>query len=96
MKQTDHEGRTCLTYAKASNSLAMAKQSNARPHHVSAETTTALVNLLEGLGCTDPHPLTGSNTNVSSNPNSGGTLSRRRETIGTGPASFEKVPSGVI
>ncbi len=96
LKQTDHEGRTCLTYAKAANSLAIVKQSNAKPHHVTAETTTALVNLLQTLGCTDPHPLTGSTNSVGPHPNSGGTLSRRRETIGSGPASFEKVPSSVI
>ena len=91
MKQTDHEGRTCLTYAKAANSLAIVKQSNAKTHHVTAETTTALVNLLTTLGCTDPHPLTGSNSG-----NSSGTLSRRRETIGAAPNSFEKLPSSVI
>lgn len=90
MKQTDHEGRTCLTYAKAANSLAIVKQSNAKAHHVTAETTTALVQLLTNLGCTDPHPLTGSSGNSS------GTLSRRRETIGASQNSFDKLPSSVI
>lgn len=36
LKQTDHEGRTCLTYAKASNELARVKQSNNKPHHVTS------------------------------------------------------------
>ncbi|CAH1710479.1 unnamed protein product [Chironomus riparius] len=36
LKQTDHEGRTCLTYATAANSLAIVKQSNNKPHHVSS------------------------------------------------------------
>lgn len=36
LKQTDHEGRTCLTYAKAANELARVKQSNNKPHHVSS------------------------------------------------------------
>jgi len=57
LKQTDHEGRTCLTYAKASNELARVKQSNNKPHHVTSETTTALVNLLISLGCVDTNPL---------------------------------------
>lgn len=54
------------------------------------EATTALVNLLISLGCTDPHPLTG-NANGNSSNNSTGTLSRRRETT-----SFEKIPSSVV
>ena len=32
----DHEGRTCLTYAKASNELARMKQSNNKQHHVTS------------------------------------------------------------
>lgn len=36
LKQTDHEGRTCLTYAKAANELARVKQSNNKPHHVTS------------------------------------------------------------
>ncbi|KAG5674558.1 hypothetical protein PVAND_004515 [Polypedilum vanderplanki] len=63
LKQTDHEGRTCLTYGKAANSLAIVKQTNNKPHHVSSETTSALVNLLISLDCIDPHPLTSNATN---------------------------------
>lgn len=47
-----------------------------------SETTTALVNLLIQLECTDPHPLCQSNI--------GGT------TTGTLRHPFEKVPSSVI
>lgn len=36
LKQTDHEGRTCLTYAKASNELARVKQTNNKAHHVTS------------------------------------------------------------
>lgn len=108
LKQTDHEGRTCLTYATAANSLAIVKQSNNKPHHVSSgnlvifkaiayythdinyfhklETTTALVNLLVSLECTDPHPLCQTNIGNQST-NSSTTLSRH---------PFEKVPSSVV
>lgn len=81
IKQTDHEGRTCLAYAKAALSLATAKTPNPSPHIYSVEATTGLVELLTGLGCTDAIPLTAS-----------GTLPRRN-TVGP---SFEKLPSSVI
>lgn len=100
IKQTDHEGRTCLSYAKAALSLATARLSSGasalsssassatsssesnsvQPY--SFDTTTTLVELLNGLGCTDPSPLTAT-----------GTLPRRRDTLGP---SFEKLPSSVI
>lgn len=86
MKLIDHDGRTCFTYAKGANALALLKKSQNTPHHVNVETTQALVELLISLGCTDPAPL--------SLTSSTGTLSRRRETIGGGP--FEKLPSSVI
>ncbi|XP_070496950.1 centaurin-gamma-1A isoform X2 [Chironomus tepperi] len=86
LKQTDHEGRTCLTYATAANSLAIVKQSNNKPHHVSSETTTALVNLLVSLECTDPHPLCQTNIGNQST-NSSTTLARH---------PFDKVPSSVV
>lgn len=96
IKQTDHEGRTCLSYAKAALSLATARLSTGagalststtivEPNSMqpySFDTTTSLVELLNGLGCTDPSPLTAS-----------GTLPRRRDTLGP---SFEKLPSSVI
>ncbi|KNC21162.1 Centaurin-gamma-1A, partial [Lucilia cuprina] len=144
IKHTDHEGRTCLAYARAAQSLATAKSlkaaaaaaaatqnasstsntnssmasntssssssvSNATttstnshsannssstaansstsnggipaPHY-SVEETTALVELLTGLGCPESAPLTAS-----------GTLPRRRDTLGT---PYEKTVSGVI
>ncbi|KAL7044025.1 hypothetical protein ACKWTF_001746 [Chironomus riparius] len=86
LKQTDHEGRTCLTYATAANSLAIVKQSNNKPHHVSSETTTALVNLLVSLECTDPHPLC--QTNIGNQSTTSSTTLARHP--------FEKVPSSVV
>uniref|UniRef100_A0A8D8FPD2 Centaurin-gamma-1A n=1 Tax=Culex pipiens TaxID=7175 RepID=A0A8D8FPD2_CULPI len=83
LKHIDHEGRSCLTYAKAANSLAAARQASNTPHHVNVETTAALVDLLASLGCTDPAPFTAS-----------GTLPRRRETIDQG--TFEKFSSNII
>ncbi|XP_049283589.1 centaurin-gamma-1A isoform X3 [Anopheles funestus] len=83
LKHVDSEGRSCLTFAKAANSLAAAKQATNSPHHVNVETTTALVELLTSLGCTDPAPFSAS-----------GTLPRRRETIDQ--ATFEKFSSSVI
>ncbi|XP_063699798.1 centaurin-gamma-1A isoform X2 [Culicoides brevitarsis] len=87
-KQTDHEGRTCLTYAKAANSLAIVKQSQNTPHHVNAETTKSLVELLVSLGITDPVPLMGGQT--------GGTLPRRQSLTNNGTNNYEKVPSSVV
>ncbi|KAI8041973.1 hypothetical protein M5D96_003271 [Drosophila gunungcola] len=100
---TDHEGRTCLAYARAAQSLATAKSIKAAaaaqagttipapapptnggipaPQY-NVEDTTALVELLEGLGCPEAAPLTAS-----------GTLPRRRDTLGT---PYEKSVSGVI
>uniref|UniRef100_A0A240PNT9 Centaurin-gamma-1A n=1 Tax=Anopheles atroparvus TaxID=41427 RepID=A0A240PNT9_ANOAO len=83
LKHVDNEGRSCLTFAKAANSLAAAKQAMNSPHHVNVETTAALVELLTSLGCTDPAPFSAS-----------GTLPRRRETIDQ--ATFEKFSSSVI
>ncbi|XP_050101349.1 centaurin-gamma-1A isoform X2 [Anopheles aquasalis] len=83
LKHVDNEGRSCLTFAKAANSLAAAKQATNSPHHVNVETTAALVELLTSLGCTDPAPFSAS-----------GTLPRRRETIDQ--ATFEKFSSSVI
>ncbi|KAM7351723.1 centaurin gamma 1A isoform 1-T3 [Cochliomyia hominivorax] len=147
IKHTDHEGRTCLAYARAAQSLATAKSlkaaaaaaaaaasqnntggsntnssmasntssssssvsnntttstnsvnasnSSTTPNnsssttnggipapHYSVEETTALVELLTGLGCPESAPLTAS-----------GTLPRRRDTLGT---PYEKTVSGVI
>ncbi|XP_053672946.1 centaurin-gamma-1A [Anopheles nili] len=83
LKHVDNDGRSCLTFAKAANSLAAAKQATNSPHHVNVETTSALVELLTSLGCTDPAPFSAS-----------GTLPRRRETIDQ--ATFEKFSSSVI
>lgn len=121
IKHTDHEGRTCLAYARAAQSLATAKSMKAAaalaagttatgggaaaaaptaaatsttsqpaaaanggipaPQY-NVEDTTALVELLVGLGCPESAPLTAS-----------GTLPRRRDTLGT---PYEKSVSGVI
>lgn len=121
IKHTDHEGRTCLAYARAAQSLATAKSMKAaaalaagssagagtaaptaaaaaaattsQPAAAAAnggipapqynvEDTTALVELLVGLGCPESAPLTAS-----------GTLPRRRDTLGT---PYEKSVAGVI
>ncbi|XP_023031749.1 centaurin-gamma-1A isoform X2 [Drosophila willistoni] len=111
IKHTDHEGRTCLAYARAAQSLATAKSmkaaaaaaaANVQPAPTPAaappapatlnggipaplynvEDTTALVELLVGLGCPESAPMTAS-----------GTLPRRRDTLGT---PYEKSVSGVI
>lgn len=90
IKQTDHEGRTCLTYAKAANSLAIVKQTTSTPHHVNSETTRALVELLVDLGITDPVPLS---------TNSTGTLPRRQSASSNSCASTstsDKAQSNVI
>ena len=83
-----------MSYAKAAASLAVARSSTGSSsfsssssdpnsiHNYTTEATTALVDLLTGMGCTDPIPLTAS-----------GTLPRRRDTLGP---SFEKLPSSVI
>ncbi|XP_055712518.1 centaurin-gamma-1A isoform X1 [Phlebotomus papatasi] len=85
IKQLDQDGRTCLTHAREALSVAAtsikANSSGLQHHHqYSLEATSALVELLVGLGCPDAQiPV--------------GTLSRRRETFGQ---AFEKLPSSVI
>lgn len=92
LQQTDHEGRTCLSYAKAAFSLASTHLANESPKATEAslklssiEATKALVDMLVNLGCPDPLPIAPT----------GGTLPRRRD-----PALrsnvFEKLPSSVI
>lgn len=86
----DHEGRTCLSYAKAACSLASTHLTHETPMAgegslklSSIDATKALVDLLVNLGCSDPLPIT-----------STGTLPRRRDTLR--PNVFEKLPSSVI
>lgn len=55
-----------------------------KTHHYSVEATQALIELLTGLGCVDPIPISSG---------SSGTLPRRRDTLAP---SFEKLPSSVI
>uniref|UniRef100_A0A1B0EXB2 Uncharacterized protein n=1 Tax=Phlebotomus papatasi TaxID=29031 RepID=A0A1B0EXB2_PHLPP len=85
IKQLDQDGRTCLTHAREALSVAAtsikANSSGLQHHHqYSLEATSALVELLVGLGCPDAQI-------------PAGTLSRRRETFGQ---AFEKLPSSVI
>lgn len=82
----DHEGRTCLSYAKAALSLASSTndKENSGPDGLSSQDTTKeLVAVLVNLGCSDPLPIT-----------STGTLPRRRDMLRT--SVFEKLPSSVI
>lgn len=89
IQQTDHEGRTCLSYAKAAQSLATTHLANESKTGVDSnamklntiDATKTLVELLTGLGCSDPTPIT-----------STGTLPRRNLLR----PSFEKLPSSVI
>lgn len=82
----DHDGRTCLAYARAAASIAAAKShtgSAAVTAEISAATSRALVELLLSNGCPE----------VSSVPGSG-TLPRRRGNQQI--QQFEKLPSSVI
>lgn len=62
----DHEGRTCLSYAKAALSLSSAHLTNepAKPPVDASlqlntiDATKTLVEMLENLGCSDPLPNT--------------------------------------
>lgn len=97
MKAVDHEGRTCLAYARAANSLALSKSSGGGNSsgsgsggscaELSVAATTSLVELLIANGCPE----------VTS-----GTLPRRRGSVGHrggGDSSvppFDKLPSSVI
>lgn len=87
----DHEGRTCLSYAKAAFSLASTHLANESANATetslklsSIDATKALVEMLVSLGCPDPLPIA-----------CAGTLPRRRDpTIRSNV--FEKLPSSVI
>ena len=90
MKAVDHEGRTCLAYARAANSLALNKSSGGGVGpcaELSVAATCSLVELLLANGCPE----------VTS-----GTLPRRRGSVGRragGDSSvlpFDKLPSSVI
>lgn len=88
----DHEGRTCLSYAKAASALASthlanesAKATEASLKLSSIDATKALVDMLVGLGCPDPLPVVAST----------GTLPRRRDPTLRSNV-FEKLPSSVI
>lgn len=91
LQQLDHEGRTCLSYAKAAFSLASTHLANESTKanetalkFSSVEATKALVEMLVNLGCSDPIQVA-----------SAGTLPRRRDpTIRSNV--FEKLPSSVI
>lgn len=85
--KTDHEGRTCLSYAKAALSLASQSANDAENSGQnglnSHDTTKELVDMLINLGCSDPLPTI-----------STGTIPRRRDVLR--PSVFEKLPSSVI
>jgi Arf-GAP/GTPase/ANK repeat/PH domain-containing protein 1/3 len=90
VKAIDHEGRTCLTYARTASSLALGKSSGGGGNggELSAAATSSLVELLLANGCPE----------VTS-----GTLPRRRGSVGrrTGGGDgavppFDKLPSSVI
>uniref|UniRef100_T1PE07 Putative GTPase activating protein for Arf n=1 Tax=Musca domestica TaxID=7370 RepID=T1PE07_MUSDO len=70
------------TSQQSQQSSATAANGGIPAPHYSVEETTALVELLTGLGCPESAPLTAS-----------GTLPRRRDTLGT---PYEKTVSGVI
>ncbi|XP_069674829.1 centaurin-gamma-1A isoform X3 [Periplaneta americana] len=96
VKAVDHEGRTCLAYARAANSLALNKAAGGNNigsggggpcAELSVAATSSLVELLLANGCPE----------VTS-----GTLPRRRGSVGRrggGDSSvppFDKLPSSVI
>lgn len=90
MKLVDHDGRTCMAYAKAAASLAAAKlqTSSNVGTELSAATTRGLVELLVTNGCPDVSCVSSS-----------GTLPRRRGSVGRKDPPmppFEKLPSSVI
>lgn len=73
---------TNSTSSVTNNSSSTSTNGGIPAPHYSVEETTALVELLTGLGCPESAPLTAS-----------GTLPRRRDTLGT---PYEKTVSGVI
>lgn len=91
MSAVDHEKRTCLAYARAAASVAAVKAQtlNSVSAEISAATTRNLVELLLTNGCPD----------VSCVTSSGGTLPRRRGSVGRKDQTlppFEKLPSTSI
>ncbi|XP_031632151.1 centaurin-gamma-1A [Contarinia nasturtii] len=78
--QVDHDGRTCLSYARAALSLASTQPTNEINGLNSFDSTKTLVEMLVGLGCSDPLPIT-----------STGTLPRKRDILR--PNVFEKLSS---
>nr|CAD7393833.1 unnamed protein product [Timema cristinae] len=83
IKAIDHEGQTCLAYARAAASLAASSSNHAAELSVGA--TASLVELLIAHGCPEV--------------TSGGTLPRRRGSAGRREASapqLDKLPSSVI
>lgn len=93
MKAIDHEGRTCLAYAKAASSLALSKTSGSGGNNggpcveLSAAATSSLVELLLANGC--PEVTSGTL------PRRRGSVGRRSGGDGTVPP-FDKLPSSVI
>lgn len=104
IKQTDHEGRTCLSYAKAALSLATARLSTGGTT-LSTSTTSTISTSSNSIetNTIQPYSFDATSTLVElltelgcTDPSpltASGTLPRRRDTIG--PA-FDKLPSSVI
>ncbi|CAH1112360.1 unnamed protein product [Psylliodes chrysocephalus] len=91
VKCVDQDGRTCLAYAKAAASIALAKSQSAPgiDLEVSAAACKALVDLLLSYGCPEA-------TSVSIS----GTIPRRRGSYQSAPAGqiggYDKTPSSVL
>lgn len=85
MKAVDQDGRTCLAYARAAASIAMAKSQSANSVNadMSVAAAQSLVELLLSYGCQE----------MGCNPGTG-TLPRRRGSQAL--PQFEKLPSSVI
>ncbi|XP_018331989.1 centaurin-gamma-1A isoform X2 [Agrilus planipennis] len=85
VKAVDQDGRTCLAYANAAASVAVAKSQtgNGVNADISTSTIRGLIELLLSNGCPEVSHVPGS-----------GTLPRRRGSHA--PAPFEKLPSSVI
>lgn len=95
MKAVDQDGRTCLAYARAAASIAMAKSHQSSNNSVNVDMSVAaaqsLVELLLSYGCQEMGCCSNSTPGT-------GTLPRRRGSSQTAAVvpQFEKLPSSVI
>lgn len=105
IKQLDHDGRTCLAYARAAASLASAKTQCTTTSSSASNSSTAsstgsgtnggVTNVQYSVEETNAlvDVLIGLGCPDSAPLTASGTLPRRRDTLGT---TYEKLPSGVI